>query len=107
MRLKNLKPTLPLLNTKVVEALPQQPRPGATPRLRGRAGVERRERYLRNHPLCVHCAREGRATPATVVDHVEPLADGGVDNETNFQSLCADHHDIKTAAEATARAAKR
>lgn len=108
MRLKNLPPSrVPILNTKVVEALPPQQRPGVTPRLRGRAGVERRERWLRRHPLCVHCAREDRAVPATVVDHIKPLADGGEDHEKNFQSLCTNHHDAKTAAEATARSRKK
>ena len=31
-----------------------------------------RSRYLAGHPWCVRCLVEGRLTPATVVDHVEP-----------------------------------
>jgi|GEM_PF-1400442 len=32
--------------------------------------------FLMKHPLCVHCEREGRFTPATEVDHIRPH--GGV-----------------------------
>ena len=28
--------------------------------------------FLKKHPLCVHCEREGRLTPATEVDHIKP-----------------------------------
>ena len=38
------------------------------------------------------------------VDHVLPLADGGVDALGNIQLLCVDCHRVKTRAEATARA---
>lgn len=33
------------------------------------------------------------------VDHVVPLADGGMDDPCNMQALCADCHATKTAAE--------
>lgn len=66
-------------------------------RLRGRAGVERRARWLRHHPLCVHCMKAGRVTEATEVDHIIALANGGKDNESNLQSLCAECHKAKTA----------
>ncbi len=29
-----------------------------------------RERYLRDHPLCVYCERNGRTAAASVVDHI-------------------------------------
>jgi 5-methylcytosine-specific restriction protein A len=80
------------------------PRAGLTPRLRGDAGVRRRLRWLSAHPLCVHCLAAGRTTAATVPDHVVPLADGGADDDSNLQSLCAPCHAVKTAAEARARA---
>lgn len=47
-----------------------------------------REIYLRAHPLCVACAVEGRATPATDVHHLRPLRDGGTDAPDNLQALC-------------------
>jgi len=48
---------------------------------------------LARDPMCEQCAAEGRTTPATLVDHIVPLKDGGdpmlVDN---LQSLCASCH---------------
>jgi 5-methylcytosine-specific restriction protein A len=58
-------------------------------RIRGRRAVERRRRWLFNHPLCVECKRHGRITIAEEVDHIVPLSEGGVDDESNLQSLCA------------------
>jgi 5-methylcytosine-specific restriction endonuclease McrA len=76
----------------------------STRRLRGRAGMERRAKWLAEHPLCVHCQDGDRTTAATIVDHKEPLWRGGADDESNFQSLCKTHHDAKTAKEAAERA---
>lgn len=51
--------------------------------------------YLRAHPLCCYCEREGRLTPATVVDHVVPHR--GDERlfwrEDNWQPLCRRCHD--------------
>ncbi len=76
-----------------------------------------RAAYLRAHPLCVGCAKEGRpAIPANVVDHIIPhklkaALDSGDepaiakakalfwDSDGNWQSLCKPHHDRKTATE--------
>ncbi len=58
------------------------------------------------HPLCVHCEKEGRIVAAREVDHRTPLWKGGADDESNFDSICVEHHREKTAAEATERAAK-
>lgn len=69
----------------------------ATDRLRGRKGVERRKRWLEDNPLCVECTKLNRVTAATVPDHIVALVNGGADDETNLQSLCADHHRDKTA----------
>lgn len=58
-----------------------------------------RELFLRQHPLCVECAKEGRDVPATDVDHIRPHR-GNYDlfwNVTNWQPLCGWHHDRKTA----------
>lgn len=76
----------------------------ATSRLRGRAGAARRAAFLRARPLCVECARAGRAEPATDVDHIVPLHRGGADDWRNLQPLCADHHRVKTAQERGGRA---
>lgn len=82
-------------------------RPDATPRMRGRAAVDRRAAYLRAHPLCVRCSEQGRSAIAEHVDHIRPLWAGGADDyETNGQALCVPCHDLKTAAEAKERAGR-
>lgn len=77
--------------------------PDATPRLRGRAWTDRRAAWLRQHPLCCMCEQDGTVKAAQEVDHIQPLCDGGADNETNYQSLCIEHHAEKTAGEVKAR----
>lgn len=60
-----------------------------------------RARYLRQHPLCRTCESEGRLTAATVVDHIEPHR-GDMEvfwKQSNWQPLCAPHHNAKTATE--------
>lgn len=66
--------------------------------------MKRRARWLSCHPLCAECEREFRVTAASEVDHIVPLADGGADDESNYQSLCEACHKAKTAAENKARA---
>lgn len=70
-----------------------------TERARGRRGQEDRARWLRWHPLCAHCEKEGRATIGVEVDHIVPLHKGGSDDDTNKQTLCKAHHEKKTAAD--------
>ena len=59
-----------------------------------------RRQFLARNPLCVECEKEGRLTPAKVVDHVIPhKGDKNLfwDSENNWQSLCEYHHNVKTA----------
>jgi 5-methylcytosine-specific restriction protein A len=58
-----------------------------------------REGYLRLHPLCAECGRQGRVTPATVVDHIVPHRGDMVKfwDSRNWQPLCKPCHDRKTA----------
>ncbi len=60
-----------------------------------------RLRFLRMNPLCVICRREGRLTPATVVDHIVPHRGDETLfwDRTNWQALCKLCHDTKTASE--------
>ena len=60
-----------------------------------------RKTYLAAHPLCVACLKEGRYTKATVIDHIEPHRGDRTLfwNPSNWQSLCAHHHNVKTGRE--------
>lgn len=63
----------------------------------GRPWRRKRERVLdRDKHLCQCCRRAGRLTPATEVDHITPLAEGGTDDETNLESICTPCHRRKT-----------
>lgn len=72
----------------------------ATKRVTGRELQRRRARLFTSNPLCVHCQQAGRVTLATQRDHIIPLAEGGVDDESNEQSLCDECHATKSKAEA-------
>lgn len=62
-------------------------------RLRGRAGQAQRLRRLkRTNGLCEMCLASGQTTEATVVDHIQPLAFGGSDEDGNTRNLCDPHH---------------
>jgi 5-methylcytosine-specific restriction protein A len=67
-------------------------------RLRGRQAVEqRRRRMMRTDWLCERCREKGKLTPATVVDHIVPLARGGSDQDANTRNLCDGCHRDATA----------
>jgi len=57
-----------------------------------------RKQQLRAHPLCEDCLQFGIVRPATDVDHVRALKDGGepLDPE-NLASRCHPCHSLKTA----------
>jgi len=67
-----------------------------------------RELFLRAHPLCRYCEREGRVEAATIVDHIVPHQ-GDKElfwRESNWQSLCKPCHDsVKSKEESEARRA--
>jgi 5-methylcytosine-specific restriction protein A len=76
-------------------------RPSAARRGYGPRWRRARVAYLAQHPLCAACQAEGRAVPATVVDHVVPHR-GDPDlfwDESNWAALCKRCHDAKTARE--------
>ena len=56
-----------------------------------------RERYLREHPLCVACLAQGHVRTATDVDHITARRRGGSDDDSNLQALCHSCHSAKTA----------
>ena len=59
-----------------------------------------REAFLKFEPLCWMCSAEGKATKATVVDHIKPVTNGQHDklfwDKSNHQALCRSCHSIKT-----------
>jgi 5-methylcytosine-specific restriction protein A len=59
---------------------------------RNRNAVLARDRYL-----CQPCLKRGRYTEAQEVDHVIPLASGGLDVVSNQQAICKPCHRIKSA----------
>jgi len=68
-------------------------------RIRGYTLQQLRRRLFDEQPLCVSCLELGRTEPATIRDHIVPLAEGGLDLEANTQALCAACHDRKSALE--------
>lgn len=61
----------------------------------GAAWQRARLAYLKANPLCVMCAKDGRTTPANVVDHkIKHEGDQVLFwSQDNWQSLCKPHHD--------------
>ena len=69
-------------------------------RIRGRRWMAIRNRiFIRDCGLCQECQRNGRITPGTQVDHIVALANGGSNDDSNMELLCADCHDRKTNAD--------
>jgi len=69
-------------------------------RIRGHKGVAlRKRRMARTNWLCEDClaATPKRVRPASVVDHILPLAMGGLDIDSNTRNLCDECHEIRTA----------
>jgi 5-methylcytosine-specific restriction protein A len=63
-----------------------------------------RAAFLREHPLCSACGAKGQLVAARVVDHVQPIKDGGARFDvSNLQSLCVSCHNRKTARESAGR----
>lgn len=60
-----------------------------------------REGFLRAHPLCVRHQARGEVVAATVVDHITPHKGDKTLfwQRANWQPLCKQCHDIKTAIE--------
>jgi 5-methylcytosine-specific restriction protein A len=63
-----------------------------------------RAKVLNTGPLCVDCRAAGRVTPATEVDHIVPIADGGAPYALeNLRPLCKSCHSKRTAHQVNAR----
>lgn len=51
-----------------------------------------RDAFLREHPFCEMCRRDGRATAADTVHHIVPLSEGGSNEWDNLMALCHSCH---------------
>lgn len=53
---------------------------------------------LEQQPMCEECERNGKITPAQMVDHIVPINRGGASLDIeNLQSLCNACHNRKSA----------
>lgn len=76
-------------------------------RIRGRAGMKlRRQRLAKSNGLCEMCLPK-RVSIAEFVDHIRPLALGGLDVDENTRNLCGQHHAEVTAIQFGLKAPKR
>jgi len=63
-----------------------------------------RLQQLMREPLCRLCQSIGFDTPATTIDHITPIEDGGSKTDSsNLQSLCSSCHNRKSGREAHKR----
>ena len=72
------------------------PRESPTARGYGREWRKFRLVYLAENPLCVLCAglKPPRLTPATVIDHIKPMSQGGAKfDPDNLRAVCKACHD--------------
>ena len=59
-----------------------------------------RRQQLNRQPFCVECLKRGITSRATMVDHIDPIKQGGDKfAPTNLQSLCWSCHSRKSAEE--------
>lgn len=63
----------------------------------GRAWKRIRDRYIKSHPLCEECEKQGKLTPAEEVHHILPLSKGGGNEKSNLMALCKSCHSRITA----------
>jgi len=89
-----------------VKAWRTQDRP-TVPRVRGRELQRRRARLHARQPWCAICRQPLLTLNAMIRDHRIPLAEGGLDDETNEQPLCASCSKTKTESESKRGVARR
>ncbi len=63
----------------------------------GRTWKRIRDRYIKAHPLCEECKKNGKITAAEEVHHIIPLSKGGTSADDNLMSLCTPCHSEITA----------
>lgn len=84
---------------KVLRKQQDENRPNSAQRGYGGRWQRYRAIYLKEHPLCVECYKKGDITPASEIDHIQPIShknDPLFWNPTNHQALCKSCHSRKT-----------
>lgn len=102
MRLQSLKSHVQVADLRIgSKATQEQIRGNSNSRGYTYKWRKARERYLRHHPLCVECLKDGRAIEATDLDHKKPHKGDMVLfwDQSNWQGLCHPHHSEKTSRE--------
>lgn len=102
MRLQSLNGKVPAADLRACsKASPDQIRGNSNSRGYTYKWRKAREHYLRHHPLCVECFKDGRAVEAIELDHITPhKGDMTVFwDKSNWQGLCHQHHSAKTVKE--------
>lgn len=56
-----------------------------------------RRMHLASEPLCRDCKAEGRITMGGHIHHIKAKRDGGDNSFENLMTLCASHHNQRTA----------
>ena len=60
----------------------------------GNARTRRRQRH--KGPVCERCGFVPEHPSQLDIDHIVPLSEGGADDPSNYQTLCANCHRLKT-----------
>ncbi len=61
-------------------------------RPRGRTLQRLRSRIMQGQPLCKMCEDNGLVTPGVEMDHIQPMFQGGDNDDSNLQMLCVECH---------------
>lgn len=99
MKLNTIKPAVRMATISKVGSLTV-----VDDRMRGRAGLARRDRVLKRYPICAIHEANSQVEISTIADHRHAIADGGEDTEEQMWGLCTECHDRKSAEEASRRA---
>ena len=64
------------------------------------AWIKLRDLVRSEEPLCRHCKQIDKITPTKIIDHIQPISQGGDPwDRENLQGLCEKCHNRKTAIE--------
>lgn len=61
----------------------------------GRSWKRIRNRYIKEHPFCEECFKDGKMVLAEEVHHILPVSRGGTNEVSNLMALCQSCHTKK------------